>query len=647
MANTEIDSLSLEIKVEGLKKDDINNLDKLSKAVSRLTKSLKEADFSKLKEIQVPKGLKNIQIITQNFKDINSGPASTAINDVKDNVQELGDIVSETSTEVNDGMLKIEQGASNVLPNVRREVRATKEELEGEKKESFFSKSLGKIGGILKRIKLIAFIKAVRATLNAIVQAVQAGVKNLASFDGAFNETMSNIKTATTTMANSLALIFRPFIEVLEPFITSMSQSLATIGNEVSRLQAVMKGTSTYTKINAKYMEDFSKASQKATLFSFDTFNTLKTDDNSGMFETANVEESEDTEKEETRLEFLKQIQSLLQNVMTLVSTIVGEAKELFAYIMPVLTPILTIINRIINTVSKFLSSIFEALNPLIEVIMDSILGPLLEIVDAVLEPIFVLLDEFITPLIAEIVKLVVGVLNPILKAIKPILEPIESVIRIIAMFVSKLAERVLPALVTVIEIISTTLDPIVKVIEYILNAVGDVLEIFSDILNFNFEGLGDKIIKYFKNLFFGLIRILASVVDSVINRAIEAINFIFTPLNALSDFMGWDWEIGITWRSNLADLVPSFANGGIVGEIWQMNEYGNAEMLYNSNNSGDTSVINQAQLSLAFEQAIYNTGLLEAIEKAGIIEIDGRDIAQSNNFKRELNRTNPSLKLR
>ena len=106
MANTEIDSLSLEIKVNGLNNDDIKNLDKLSKAVSRLTKSLKEADFSKLKDIQVPKGLKNIQIITQNFKEMSSSPVSSAVSDIKTSVEDLGGAVSETTTEVSDDLLK-------------------------------------------------------------------------------------------------------------------------------------------------------------------------------------------------------------------------------------------------------------------------------------------------------------------------------------------------------------------------------------------------------------------------------------------------------------------------------------------------------------------------------------------------------------
>lgn len=77
------------------------------------------------------------------------------------------------------------------------------------------------------------------------------------------------------------------------------------------------------------------------------------------------------------------------------------------------------------------------------------------------------------------------------------------------------------------------------------------------------------------------------------------------------------------------------------------MNERGNPEMLYNPNNNGDTSVINTDQLSLAFERAIYNTGILNAIEESGQLYIDGKYIAQSKSFKSELNRTNPKLSIK
>ena len=82
------------------------------------------------------------------------------------------------------------------------------------------------------------------------------------------------------------------------------------------------------------------------------------------------------------------------------------------------------------------------------------------------------------------------------------------------------------------------------------------------------------------------------------------------------------------------------------MAELWQMNEYGNPEMLYNSNGNS-TAVITQDQLARAFENAIFNTGLLDSISESKNIYIDGKYVAQSKNFKTELNRTNPSLNIK
>ena len=56
--------------------------------MARLSKSLKEADFSKLSEIKVPKGIKNIQIITQNFRDAMGGTSTNATSNIKQEAEE-------------------------------------------------------------------------------------------------------------------------------------------------------------------------------------------------------------------------------------------------------------------------------------------------------------------------------------------------------------------------------------------------------------------------------------------------------------------------------------------------------------------------------------------------------------------------------
>lgn len=647
MANTQIDSLSLDIKVTGLNKDDIKNIDTLSKAVSRLTKSLKDADFSKLEEIKVPKGMKSIQLITQNFKNsFGSGNDETTKEDsgldsVIAQIEDVSKAFSESSSEVEDGDLKIENATENVkssLVGYISMLKKAKQELEGvgtgNKKAK---KGLNGLQKFFKRFKTVAFIKAVRAILNAIVQAIQQGVTNLAGFDKEFNATMSRIKTSVTMIVNSLGLIVRPLIETLEPFVVSLAQSFAMVGNEVSRLQAIIKGTNKYTKINANYMEDFAKASQKASLFSFDTFNTLSDTSANNMFETVEVE-GETTENEEKILSIVGKINTLIQNIVKLVKPIIKEILNLVEYLMPAIEILLDIVNEIIDALSPFIEDLLVALDPLFKVILQELLPSLLMLVNAILKPVLEMLRP-ILPLINQIISVLVETLVPIIDTISYLLDGISQVISFIFYFVKDT------------EYVANLLSGVITFWGHAFSIVGEqaklLKNIIQDIFNMDWRKLGDDFGIYFKNLAKSLLGMIGTMIDSAINFIVDAINSLSKPIRKVAKKLNLDLDLYIDYRSDIKSKLTNFANGGIVGEIWQMNEYGNAEMLYSANNSGNTAVINQAQLSLAFEQAIYNTGLLEAIAQAGIINIDGKSIAQSKNFKAEINRTNPSLNIR
>lgn len=649
MANTEIDSLSLDISITGLNKEDVANIDRLSKAVQRLTNSLKDADFSKLKDIQVPKGIKNIQFITQNIKDSVAGAVgettSETMAEATELLHEYADGVEGVAVRIEDSALVIQKADKEIKLSNRQAKKTLKDlydELNGKKKKTAFEKMLERIGKTLKRFKTIAFIKAVRAILNAIVSAVKTGITNLAQFDKEFNDTISSIKTAGTNISDSMILAFRPVIESLEPFIVAFSQALATVGNEVSRLQAIMKGTSTYTKINAKYMEDFANASQKAQKFSFDTFETLSGSEKNDKFETAETTGSED---DKSRIELIQSLQEFLQSAFNVIAQIMGEIKQLISYLKPIIKLLLDIGSFLNEILGTLLEIVFDILNPILELVMQ-IVEPIISIVKPVLEFIQQILQP-IKNIIEMIVNLVVDILNPIVEMFKPMIQELMPELNIILDILTILVDMVGIGLTGAFQLVITMLKPFAVALQVIADIVNEIVGMFTSMLQLDFGGFKDHLEKLIWSIGGGILKLLASLIDTIVNSFIDVINLIFAPLNALSDFFGWGWEIGIP-HINLASLVPSFATGGFVGEVWQMNEYGNPEMLYNANNnSNNTAVINQAQLSLAFEQAIYNTGLLDAIAKAGVINIDGRAIAQSTNFKNEINRTNPNLNIR
>lgn len=99
------------------------------------------------------------------------------------------------------------------------------------------------------------------------------------------------------------------------------------------------------------------------------------------------------------------------------------------------------------------------------------------------------------------------------------------------------------------------------------------------------------------------------------------------------------------------------FADGGIPNksELFWMNENGVPEALVNTGGS-QTNVINIDQLSegmrRGFVQAIYDTGLLNAMQQGSstiVVDKDvlGRTVAESAGFRNEVNRRNVSLNLR
>jgi len=554
----EIDSLSLKIGVD-INKDELKNLSKFATVITRLKNSIANLDLKKLNEIKVPKGIKNFNIVSQSFKNIEKQTVeNTKQLNIGSEIQKATTYVSKMKT-LNTESLKMTDTTKKMKEQYKDFGSLVEKFLSmgGKKKKNPLEKALGKV-------KLVAAVKAIRGAINFLVGGLNQGITNLAGFDKEFNSTVSGIKTSLSQTFNSLALIARPLIEAIQPVLQSMSTAVANIGNEASKIQASLKGQSTYTKINANYAEDYAKSMQKASAFSFDTFNTLNSQ--TSPYETADLEEGDvdSAELEDTKT-FIEGIHSLISGIGKLLGGVFSVVVQIVDYLKPSLGIIFDVVGEIADLVGDVLHDIMDALAPVL---------------------------DYIGEVLATIFKGIKAILNAILPQI-----------------------RVVVKLVT------------------------DVLAILSDIIGLRW----DKVFDHLKQLAVDYIKGVARMLDAMLNGVLDFINdFLFSGLNLIGEKVGWQ-KIGIFFgRSNLESLVPSFENGGLVGELWQMNEHGVPEMLYNANNSSNnTSVINQAQLSQAFETAIYNTGLIPAIQSAGVVSIDGRDIASSSRFIQEMNRRN------
>lgn len=670
MANTEIDSLSLNIAINGLSDRDIQNLESLANSIAKLQRNLRKLELSKLEDIKIPENIKGISgvdyTISKKFDDSND-------------FEKMFEGIEETFSEFDDDAEKLKGAFGKINNNVTKLKINTKDtsketgKLLNPKKNSL-SKQLNGIDKTLRRIKVVSFVKLIRGAINSFVRGLGSGIKNLALFDKQFNETMSSLSTAKTQIFNSLALTISPFITSITPMITTLSNGLVNISNTVSQITASIKGMSTYTRVNTKYMEDYAKSLQKARGFSFDTFQSLDLQDS--MFETATIDDEEISryqdlvsivqdlkESFESIKDFAKDFGDTLKNAFSdnlgNIKEIVAQSKEFTSVFMGIgqisqfsnlfSTLSNTILPSIINFVGKilkFVENIGESLSPLVNEIVDDLLPSLLELLDTILMPINSLIGDAIFPIVAELISEIAETLVPFIKLISSIIGVINLQLKPINQIISWIIDFLGGKLTSILKIISNLLSPILLVINTIAEVIKFIVGAIKSLWDLDF----DSLVKLFKNMIANIARFALSLIDKLINSFVEFANSIVASgfVKDVLKFFGINdnWQ-GFTWRSNLAGLVPSFADGGIVGEIWQMNEHGNPEMLFNANNSGNTSVINVDQLSEAFERAIYNTGLLGAIEEGKVVYIDGRAIAQSRNFKNEINRTNPTLNIK
>lgn len=219
---------------------------------------------------------------------------------------------------------------------------------------------------------------------------------------------------------------------------------------------------------------------------------------------------------------------------------------------------------------------------------------------------------------------------------IKPVLPSLWDIIRWIVNFVAKIV-TVLDDLgllkVAIISIfalftaskIASVFNPLsfkLIAITAIIFALIAVIKLVAD----NIEEIGE----FFKKL--GIT--IANFFIDMVNMLIGVVNTIASPINAIGRLFGASEDFAQI--KQITRLSGGFEAGGIPekSELFYMNEYGKPEAMMNL--GGQTNVINQDQLRLnmkqGFVEAIYETGLLEAMQQGIIVEgrnIDNNSVAR------------------
>ena len=198
---------------------------------------------------------------------------------------------------------------------------------------------LSTLGSRLKGIALSLLIfNWITKGFNAMVSGMKQGFQNLVKYSADYNAAMSQLKSSSTQLKNSLATAFAPIVQMAIPYLVQLINYITMAANKVAQFMAILQGKSTWTKAKA-VQEDYTaaldgtaKSAKKAAgaLASFDTLEVLSKKDSGSstgsgtspkdMFEEVEVDEkSVDTFKNiekamEPMIEYAKRLRDIFKS---------------------------------------------------------------------------------------------------------------------------------------------------------------------------------------------------------------------------------------------------------------------------------------------------------------------------------------------
>ena len=140
-----------------------------------------------------------------------------------------------------------------------------------------------------KAIKTILLYSILFSALNAITKGIKEGLDNVARASKEANEVMTQYKSTTLMLKNSLGAAAIPALKAMYPLFERLSNAIIKVADAVNILFSIGKGT--YTRAT-KYVDDYVRALQKAKgLLGMDEINTVGQAYNYGkMFETVHLD---------------------------------------------------------------------------------------------------------------------------------------------------------------------------------------------------------------------------------------------------------------------------------------------------------------------------------------------------------------------
>lgn len=236
--------------------------------------------------------------------------------------------------------------------------RLTKEQEKADKVSGKLAK--GGFSKLIKQIGRIALYRTIRRGLQMITQTFKESIQAYAQVDDSINKTMTQLTSSTKVISLSLGTIIFPILQAIAPTVKELSYGFANMANTINASLAKMQGLTTYTKINAKALEDYRKKLNNTTnaLFDFDKFRALSGQEKSPFLEEAavadlNEEVGISVAKWTVIYDILHNIGNTVKNVLSLIGQIGIAASPWLLVASSALDFILRIVSGLTSVLEK------------------------------------------------------------------------------------------------------------------------------------------------------------------------------------------------------------------------------------------------------------------------------------------------------
>lgn len=238
--------------------------------------------------------------------------------------------------------------------------------------------------------------------------------------------------------------------------------------------------------------------------------------------------------------EFLQPVLQLAQEALP--GIIDGFMQLMSDDIMPLLT----------DTVLPALIEVFNALIPVVQMIVTDLLPILIEAFTQLIPPISELITNLIPPLVA-VFEALMPVVSELISALLP---PLSSLLSGLTPLIESLTP-IISALADVFgNVLSKAIDGVMPIIEGVMDVLGNVIDFITNVFSGNWEAAWNNIVEIFKGIF----NLIPTIVENIINGAIGVINGLINGINNITD------KVGIGDIPNIPEVsLPRFHTGGII----------------------------------------------------------------------------------